>query len=96
MSSAFKMAADIVQRWVAEHPKGFAPIVINITDGESTDGDPIPDAKALGSLGKRGRSTLPLQHPPVVVRRQSHRAARQRRGTCRTSSPSSFTRCPAP
>jgi len=58
MSSAFKMAADIVQRWVAEHPKGFAPIVINITDGESTDGDPIPDAKALGSLGTEDGATL--------------------------------------
>src|SRR5216683_833400 len=51
MSSAFKMAAEIVQRWVAEHPKGFPPIVINITDGESTDGDPLPEAKALCSLG---------------------------------------------
>jgi len=58
MSSAFKMAADIVQRWVAEHPKGFAPIVINITDGESTDGDPIPDARALGSLGTEDGATL--------------------------------------
>ena len=58
MSSAFKMAADIVQRWVAEHPKGFAPIVINITDGESTDGDPIPDAKALGSMGTEDGATL--------------------------------------
>src|SRR5713101_5284876 len=37
MSSAFKMAADLVQRWVAEHAKGFPPIVINITDGESSD-----------------------------------------------------------
>jgi hypothetical protein len=58
MSSAFKTAADIVQRWVAEHPKGFAPIVINITDGESTDGDPIPDAKALGSMGTEDGATL--------------------------------------
>jgi len=58
MSTAFKTAADIVQRWVAEHPKGFAPIVINITDGESTDGDPIPDAKALGSMGTEDGATL--------------------------------------
>jgi hypothetical protein len=58
MSSAFKMAADLVQRWVAEHPKGFAPIVINITDGESTDGDPIADAKALCSLGTEDGAAL--------------------------------------
>ena len=58
MSSAFRMAADIVQRWVAEHPKGFAPIVFNITDGESTDGDPIPDAKALCSMGTEDGAAL--------------------------------------
>lgn len=58
MSAAFKMAADMVQRWVAEHPKGFAPIVINITDGESTDGDPIPDAKTLCSLGTEDGAAL--------------------------------------
>jgi hypothetical protein len=58
MSSAFKMAADMVQRWVAEHPKGFAPIVINITDGESTDGDPVADAKALCSLGSEDGAAL--------------------------------------
>ena len=58
MSGALKMGADIVQRWVAEHPKGFAPIVINITDGESTDGDPMPDAKALSSMGTDDGATL--------------------------------------
>jgi hypothetical protein len=58
MSAAFKTASDMVQRWVAEHPKGFAPIVINITDGESTDGDPNADAKALCSLGSEDGATL--------------------------------------
>jgi hypothetical protein len=58
MASAFKMAAEIVQRWVAEHPKGFAPIVINITDGEATDGDPLPEARALCSLGSDDGATL--------------------------------------
>jgi len=58
MSSAFKMAAEMVQKWVAEHPKGFPPIVINITDGEATDGDPVPEAKALCSLGSDDGATL--------------------------------------
>src|SRR5438128_2640019 len=58
MSSAFKMAAEMVQRWVAEHPKGFPPIVINITDGEATDGDPVPEAKALCSLGSDDGASL--------------------------------------
>jgi hypothetical protein len=51
MTGALRAAADIVQRWVSEHPKGFPPIVINLTDGEPTDGDPQPEAEALCSLG---------------------------------------------
>src|SRR3989442_10766605 len=58
MSGALKMGADIVQRWVAEHPKGFAPIVINITDGESTDGDPVPETNAPCTLGGTHAPTL--------------------------------------
>src|SRR5256886_13830273 len=58
MSSAFKMGADIVQRWVAEHPKGFPPIVINITDGECTHGDPVQEGKALCSLGSDDGAAL--------------------------------------
>ncbi|TMA42117.1 MAG: VWA domain-containing protein [Deltaproteobacteria bacterium] len=39
-------------------PKGFPPIVINITDGEATDGDPVPEAKALCSLGSDDGAAL--------------------------------------
>ena len=51
MCAALKRASQIVQSWSAEHAKGFPPIVINITDGESTDGDPTSEAKALTQLG---------------------------------------------
>jgi len=51
MCSAFRTASGIVQGWASSHEKSFPPIVINITDGESTDGDPIPEARALISLG---------------------------------------------
>jgi len=53
-----KKAPEMAQRWVAEHPKGFPPIVINITDGEATDGDPVPEAKALASVGSDDGATL--------------------------------------
>jgi hypothetical protein len=33
------------------HRDSFPPIVLNVTDGESTDGDPEADAAALRSLG---------------------------------------------
>lgn len=40
MCQALGEARTIVKDWVDQHPKCFPPIVINITDGESTDGDP--------------------------------------------------------
>ena len=51
MCAALKSAQEIVKAWSAEHKHGFPPIVINITDGESTDGDPTDEAKALATLG---------------------------------------------
>ena len=51
MCGALDKAAEVVQHWVSEHGRGFPPIVINITDGEATDGDPLPKAQALCSIG---------------------------------------------
>lgn len=50
MCEAFRMAHSTLQEWVTQHPYSFPPIVINITDGESTDGDPSADAANLRSL----------------------------------------------
>ena len=38
------------RRGCKAHPDAFPPIVINITDGEATDGDPRPPAEALRTL----------------------------------------------
>jgi len=40
MCQALTQAKGIVEGWVGQHPNCFPPIVIHITDGESTDGDP--------------------------------------------------------
>lgn len=40
MRKAMMMAEEILKKFVAAHPDCFPPIVIHITDGESTDGDP--------------------------------------------------------
>lgn len=40
MRKAMTMAEEILNAFVAAHPDSFPPIVIHITDGESTDGDP--------------------------------------------------------
>ena len=50
MSEAFKKAQQIIEGWIAAHPDSFPPIVINITDGESTDGNPLKSAEALREL----------------------------------------------
>ncbi len=39
MLGAMRKAADVVGRHVSEHPDSYPPIVINISDGEPTDGD---------------------------------------------------------
>jgi hypothetical protein len=52
MCQALNTAKGILQRWLGQHPNGFPPAVIHITDGESTDGDPgqaMSDLKALSS-----------------------------------------------
>jgi hypothetical protein len=50
MVAALGQAKTIVQNWLTEHPDCFPPIVINITDGESTDGNPTAAAQALRDL----------------------------------------------
>ncbi|HEU5328906.1 MAG TPA: vWA domain-containing protein, partial [Thermomicrobiales bacterium] len=50
MSQALTLARQVLTGWLAQHPSGFPPIVINITDGEATDGDPSSAATALRDL----------------------------------------------
>lgn len=47
MCAALQQAKEIVDAWLAEHPDCFPPVVLHITDGESTDGDPFEAAQAL-------------------------------------------------
>ncbi len=50
MCAALTQAREIAAEWLSQHPDSFPPIVINITDGESTDGDPSAAAEALRDL----------------------------------------------
>lgn len=47
MCQALDLAARHVRQWIDLHPHGFPPIVVNITDGEATDGDPLRYAREL-------------------------------------------------
>lgn len=50
MCEAIEFATRLVEDWIPSHQRSFPPIVINITDGIATDGDPRPAACALRSL----------------------------------------------
>lgn len=43
-------AYEVLERWINDHADCFPPILINFTDGESQDGDPIPYAEAIKNL----------------------------------------------
>lgn len=58
MSEAFRVAIEIVKRYMNDHPDSFPPIVVNITDGESTDGDPTSQMKQLTALESRAGNPL--------------------------------------
>lgn len=50
MCEAFEKASHTLSKWIVAHPKSFPPIVINITDGKPTDGNPTQAAYDLMSL----------------------------------------------
>jgi len=50
MTKAFKLAESILTNWLSEHPNCFPPILINISDGAATDGDPTHNAESVMNL----------------------------------------------
>ena len=58
MCQALQHAEDAISEWVAQHPDSFPPIVINISDGDATDGDPEPFAQRIMRLHTNDGETL--------------------------------------
>jgi hypothetical protein len=50
MTDAMRQTFYILEGFCATYPYSFPPIVLNLTDGESTDGDPLPDAQSICNL----------------------------------------------
>ena len=50
MTDALELARRIAESWIPAHRDSFPPIVINITDGQATDGDPSEPAWRLRQL----------------------------------------------
>jgi hypothetical protein len=58
MCKAITYARSILDQWVKERINSYPPIVINITDGDSTDGNPVPHAADLTKLGTNNGNVL--------------------------------------
>ena len=77
MCTALGYCSQVVRAWIEAHPGSFPPMVINLTDGESTDGMPVPFAEDLKSLATSdgnvllfnchlsGRDAQPVFLPPT-------------------------------
>jgi von Willebrand factor type A domain len=75
MTEAFRKANSIISDWLKSNPNSFPPVVIHITDGESTDGDPTEEMKKitcqtsndgnviLFNLHTNARSSNPISFP---------------------------------
>ena len=50
MCAALDYVRNVAAAWCSSHPESFPPVVIHLTDGESTDGEPVPFADALKEL----------------------------------------------
>lgn len=58
MCAAFRAVETILADWISEHPHSFPPIVLNISDGESNDGNPMEPARSITSLRTTDGSVL--------------------------------------
>lgn len=58
MCEAIQKGSALVRQWLQEHPTCFPPIVLHVTDGESTDGDPGKVADELKALSSTDGNVL--------------------------------------
>jgi hypothetical protein len=58
MIAAMQAAERVVAAWCSRHQRSYPPIVMNITDGESTDGDPSAAAARIRATGTADGAAL--------------------------------------
>jgi hypothetical protein len=87
MCRALGRVREILDGWLRAHPRGFPPTVLHLTDGESSDGDPV---EAGGRLCRSARTTAACSSSTAT----SLRAARKGSSTRPKSpcSPTAFAR----
>ena len=50
MCLALEKASEIINEWIGNFPNSYPPILINISDGQPTDGDPLPIAERIKGI----------------------------------------------
>ena len=58
MCEALSAASKAIQDWTSQHPDSYPPMVINISDGDATDGNPEPVAQEIMALGTSDGNVL--------------------------------------
>lgn len=58
MCAALNRAYDLASQWAMNHPDNYPPVIINLTDGMSTDGDPSSIAQQITQVATSDGNTL--------------------------------------
>ncbi len=58
MCRAISEATRIIEVWLDQHPNCFPPIVVHVTDGEATDGDPASRLRQLTALSSKDGNVM--------------------------------------
>jgi hypothetical protein len=58
MCAALRRAYDMASQWAINHPNNYPPVIINLTDGMSTDGDPLSLAQQITQIATSDGNAL--------------------------------------
>ena len=58
MCAALRRAYDMASQWAINHPNNYPPVIINLTDGMSTDGDPLGLAQQMTQISTTDGNAL--------------------------------------
>jgi len=75
MCGAFALASQALSDWISSHPDSYPPMLISITDGAATDGNPVSLAEGIMAMSTNdgnvlvynahlsAMSAMPIQYP---------------------------------
>jgi hypothetical protein len=58
MCAALRRAWELADQWAITHPDNYPPVIINVTDGIATDGDPTPIAQQITQISTNDGQAL--------------------------------------